>query len=485
MATSGQFNGSGGYQGRTLQFAWTRTAYSISGCYSDVYWELRVVGGSSSYYYHYHEHCYINGTEVYGNDSRTKRYTGTIASGTWRFYHNTSSGACSFNVRLYGAMYTSSYNIDHTVTFTLDTIPRQANITGYISSVNDESNPWFTFSNPGGWNLEAWLEPNPNGTHYAIRTLSGTSGTYTWELTDEDRNHMRAEMKNSNSGKIRIGLYSNNRTWASYVDVPFTIVNAEPEFGNDPTYGTTNYSNLADDQTLIRGYSNLTVMFPEATAKKQASITSYKVVIGDMVKSASTFGTFDFEKVKDTVIKCYIEDSRGNVKEKLININSYVDYTEPAISNIETERGSGGIGTDVYLSLEASAWIQNFGKVTNSISISWFYKKQGESTWVTGNTALQYDQTEKIKITNQEIAGDLEALGFDNANIYDVRVVVTDLIASASRDGIISSGIPTVAIHTDGIALKGFYDEDAGGDFQREGILQASIGLTDDYDWDV
>ena len=132
MATSGQFDGAGGYQGRTLQFAWTRTSYSLQGNYSDIYWEVRVVGGTSSYYYHYHEHAYINGQQIHGMDSRTQRYKGTVASGTRRLYHD-SNGDCRFDVRLYAAVYTSSYNVDIEV-YANDRSGLLADVTKAISS---------------------------------------------------------------------------------------------------------------------------------------------------------------------------------------------------------------------------------------------------------------------------------------------------------------------------------------------------------------
>lgn len=75
--------------------------------------------------------------------------------------------------------------------------------------------------------MECWLEPNPNGEHYAKRTLSGTSGTFTWELTNDERKQLREACKGKTC-TIRIGLYSNNCSWASYHDRTYQMTNAEP-----------------------------------------------------------------------------------------------------------------------------------------------------------------------------------------------------------------------------------------------------------------
>lgn len=474
MATSGQFDGQGGYQGRTLQFAWTRTGYDLQGNYSDIYWEVRVVGGSSSYYYHYHEHAYINGQQIHGVDARTQRYKGTVASGIWRFYHD-GNGNCNFNVRLYGAVYTSNYNIDTTVTFTLDNLPRQANITNLPGSFTDEDTFWFDYTNPANWNMSCWLEVGPfPGDHLCERAVAGTSGRYTWTLTDEEREQLRSKLTNSNSGTIRVGLYSNNEQWANYHDRTFTIVNAMPEVDN-PTFEVTNHQDLVDSETLIRGYSNISVQFPRATAKKQATIKSYKVTVGNDVKTSLDYGTFTFENVNDTVIKCYVEDSRGNTIEKIVNISKYIDYIAPFIETLNFERGEGGIGTEVEISARCKVWYHDFGKKSNTTSVQYFYKEQGASDWVQGQTKLTCAVStdgDIIEIIPQLIAGDLGANGFNNGKIYDAKLIITDLLDSYEKLGIIPTGIPTTAYHPDGFCVMGFYDENEGGPFQIDGKRQ-------------
>ena len=47
----------------------------------------------------------------------------------------------------------------------------------------------------GGFNMSVWLEPNPNGPHLAVRDNIPNTGSYTWELTDEERNQLREACK--------------------------------------------------------------------------------------------------------------------------------------------------------------------------------------------------------------------------------------------------------------------------------------------------
>ena len=134
----------------------------------------------------------INGT-VYsvGIGTGQKITSSAIRLGTWDVTvgHN-SDGSKSIGVSgwISHDRFSSSEN---GYTHTLTTIPRQANITDSPTAFKDTDNPWFKYSNPGNFNMECWLEPNPNGEHYAKRTLSGTSGTFTWELTNDERKQLR------------------------------------------------------------------------------------------------------------------------------------------------------------------------------------------------------------------------------------------------------------------------------------------------------
>lgn len=354
-------------------------------------------------------------------------------------------------------------------TFALTYIPRAATISN-VSDFNDEQNPSFNYSNPGGYDMECWLEPHPNGEHYAIRTVSGTSGTFTWNLTDEERDQLRSECVDANSCTIRVGLYSNNKTWASYKDVKFSIINADPIF-TTPAYLVTNHQDLVDNKTMIQGYSNISVTVGAAIAQKEATMKSYKVTVGDVIKTSDNAGVFIFENIKDSVIKCYAEDSRGNTTEKIVNITDVIAYNPPLITELDFERDEGGIGTGVDITLKGTMWNESFTKAANTITAQYFYKEQGASDWIQGQTPLSLQAAANLQLT-QAIAGDLGANGFDNGKIYDAKVIITDKLANCEKAGIIPTGIPGTAYHVDGFCVHGFYNEDEGGPFQIEGKKQ-------------
>ncbi|WP_286077253.1 hypothetical protein [Thomasclavelia cocleata] len=481
MATSGVLGG-GGYQGRYLEFAWSLVSQDIAGNTSTIYWRVTVVGGSSSYYYHHRDYADAFGEVLVNSNSRTKRYKGDLANGYKTIQHDIN-GYADFSAHIIAAVYTSSVNEDVSTSWALPLIPRQANITNLPASFNDEENPWFDYTNPANWELKAWLEPNPNGPHLCERTFKHTGGKYTWDLSEAERKQLRQACK-GNSCTIRIGLYSNGTTWASYHDRTFIIKDPMPIAGT-PTWENTNYLNLIDNKTVIKDYSTLVVRVPEATPVKEATIKQYKVVVGDKIVTKTTWGTFEIKNVNDSIIKVYVEDSRGNTVEKILNISSYKQYTSPVITTLSLERTKGGIGSNATLSYKGIFWNNNFGKASNGVTAQYYYKEQGAGTWIQGSTAIPPKVFRSDEFNGEyEIRGDLEANGFDVGKNYDFKLVVTDKLASVEKTTILSSGIPNMAIHRNGVAFGAFYNPEVGGPLQVEGKDITKI-MNDLYKWEM
>lgn len=465
MANSGVLGG-GGYQGRYLEFAWQLISQDIASNTSYIYWRVTVVGGSSSYYYHYRDYADAFGEVLVNSTSRTKRYKGDLANGYKTIQHD-ANGNASFSAHIIAAIYTSSVNEDVTGSWSLPSIPRQASIINSPANFNDEENPWFDYTNPANWELKAWLEPNPNGPHLCERTFGGTGGRYTWSLTEAERKQLRQACK-GNSCTIRIGLYSNGQTWASFHDRTYTIKNPMPIAGA-PTWESTNHLDLADKDTVIKGCSNVAVTVPIATPVKEATIKQYKVICGNIVKTSANHGDFNLENVSDSIIKVYTEDSRGNTVERILNISNFIQYTLPVITALSLSRSQGGMGSSVVFNYSGNFWNENFGKSNNSLTIQYFYKTQGSGTWEQGTTLITPAITSNVFNGSLEIKGDLDALGFAVENNFDFKMIVTDKLANAEKATILASGIPQEAFGKGGVAFGSFYNEELGGALQVEG----------------
>lgn len=358
-------------------------------------------------------------------------------------------------------------------------IARYANITNAPSSLTDEGSFWFSYSNPANASMSCWLEINPTGEHLCTRTLSGTSGTYTWELTETERNQLRGKLPNSNSGNCRIGLYSTigGSTNASYVDKTFTIVNANPTFSNF-TFEDTNTTTLAltgNNQNIIQGYSNVKATIPTnyiATANKQATMSKYSFVCSDVQKdityssSEATNNTID--GVKSGVFNVYAIDSRNNSTLITKNATQTIAYNPLLKGDISINR-QNGVAEETTLVLSGVADLVNFGQVTNSIQEAKFrYKATDSATWSNyTNITLTVDNNGNFTF-NGLIRGDTNS-GFDIGNAYNIEVYVADELSNVTFTANLGSGTPGIAIHKQGVSIMSKYDTTEGGALQIEG----------------
>ena len=359
-------------------------------------------------------------------------------------------------------------------------IKRFASITNSPSSVNDESSFWFSYSNPANARMSCWLEINPNNTHLCTRTLSGTSGTYTWTLTEAERNQLRACMPNKNSGKCRIGLYSTigGTTNASYVDKTFTIVNANPTFSNFEfeDVNTTTLALTGNNQNIIQGYSNVKATVPVeyiATANKSATMSKYSFTCSDVQRdiaySSSESTNNNIENVKSGVFNVYAIDSRNNSTLVTKNANQTIAYTPVTKGNITITR-QNGVSEATTLTLSGTVDLVDFGQVVNSIQEAKYrYKTTDSSTWSNyTDITLTIDNNGNFSF-NDLIQGDTNE-GFNVSNSYNIEVLISDELSSAVFTANLGSGIPNIALHKQGVGIMGKYNENVGGLLQVAGI---------------
>ena len=291
----------------------------------------------------------INGGVYSAGISTGQKITSTpIRLGTWDVTvgHNADgSKAISVTGWISHSQFSSS---EQGYTHTLTTIPRQANITE-SSNFTDVQNPTIKFSNPGGFNMSVWLEPNPNGPHLAVRDNIPNTGSYTWELTDEERNQLREACKGKTC-TIRIGLYSNNKQWASYHDRTYTITNANPSFTSITATPVNPFGSL-----YLQGKSSIKLTINGAKGIYGSTITTYSIKGGDYSYSgeSNTYTTDVLSKSGDITFTATITDSRGFTASKTVKV-TVTAYTLPTLT-FETYRcdssGTKDIikGTYIYI----------------------------------------------------------------------------------------------------------------------------------------
>ena len=283
----------------------------------------------------------INGTQVYSGGTYsnfTAEGNQQIASGTLWIGHN-ADGAKTFTISSFtGWLYSNHNYSSNGASYSLTTIPRQATITA-AADFTDTGIPSHTFSNPGNFPLDVWLEPNLDAVHLCIRRdISGTNGTYKWDLTEEERDQLRRKCAGAEC-TLRYGLHTTigNMVYSDYEDKKFTMTE------NDATKPTVRMSANLNNGTLpstfdglyIQGKSKVDVAL-SADGKYNATIKSYSAQIDGKTYNSDKFTSDVIQKTGSVDIIGYAKDSReitGSAKQT-VNV---IEYSKPLVIPLGSE----------------------------------------------------------------------------------------------------------------------------------------------------
>lgn len=423
MALSGSLTTSK-YDGRYYKLAWTATQ-DISTNKSKIKWTLSCHGGNSSWYAERTLKVVVAGVTVFSKTSRKERYTGTIDTGTVTVSHNTD-GTKSFSASVKAAVYTSSVNCTGSKTFTLDQIPRAATITS-APDFTDEDNPVLNYSNSAGSSvttLQACIASSDGMTIYApYRDISKTGTSYTFNLTEAEREALRKACTNAKSMTVRFYVKTDidGETYRKNLAKTLTIANAEPDARiTAEATDELSLSLLGTSQAVILGVTDLAYTVT-ATAKKHATITSYKVVNGSATQTTAA-GTFtDVENGNTTAT---ITDSRGYTRTTNISFGSVIKYIYPTAtlkySNVSVEGR-------VDLDLSGKCYSGSFLNTPNTTTIEIRYKpNDGDwSDYIPIEGATIADNGYNIQYTLE---------GLDYHKTYTIEYRVVDKIGSVTSN---------------------------------------------------
>ena len=452
-----------------------RTGQNIAGAYST--FKIRIYGyygggtkTSSSY-----GTVWISGTQYsIGGYTLTPGYK-LLASKDITVSHN-GDGSFPYTTVAFAI---NSYHANGEISGAISapTIPRQANVTGY-NDFNDEQNPTITYNNPGGFRINARLEFA--GTNIKRDNISNT-GSYTFNLTDAERKLLRQKCTGSSMtvrGVIATCIGGTTENYWSYWDRTMTIVNGNPTFDNF-NFADSNTKTVAltgNNTSIVKGYSNVKVTIPtsmKATAKKEASLSKYRVSIGTAIPVDITYssdkdvnGTVN--NADSSTINVYAIDSRNNSKLVSKQATNFISYSDVEKGNIDVAR-TNGVSEDVTLKINGTFNKVNFGKITNSIkSAQYRYRIKGTDTWSSYNNLTLTIKDNNFSY-NGLIKGDTETLGFNVEHSYEVEVLVKDELSEVTFTDTFGSGTPNIALAKNGVGIMGKYDENVGGDLQIRG----------------
>ena len=445
-------SGKGTYQGRYLKLECTQKT-DVATNKSTINWTLSAVGGESNYYSTGPTTVKINGVQVYYK-SRTEydTYTFPAAKGSVSgsiVVDHIADGSKTISISISTAVWYGSAQVQtYTGTWTLDSIPRKASITS-ASDFTDVDNPSISFSNPGNFKMDVWLEPNPIGDHLCVRENIPNTGSYTWTLTDEEREALRNKCK-GNSCTIRLGLYSDvgGVIYSDYKDKTYTMTENE---ATKPTVNiaeiTLNNGQLPDKfiGMCIQGKTRLNISL-SAQGKYGAEIKSHWGTVEGKTYNGQSFLTDVIQGSTSAEIVGYAKDSREFPGSGSGTVN-VTPYSKPLLVPIGSDNAilcyrSDGNGKKVGNS--TSVWI----KVKRT-----YYTVGGKNgcalQWRRKLTTEAWDDTKQpwntIYGAEDEYSAMLTGVVFDVKKAYTVQLRAIDDIGD--------SDVKTFEIPTQDVAL--------------------------------
>ena len=379
----------------------------------------------------------------------------------------------------------------------------------YGVNFNDEENPTITYENAFG-NSVSSLQVCISWTGAAdipYRTISnpGTSGSYTFNLTNAERTALRNATPNSNTMPVTFYIKTTygNSSWTDTNARTLTIVNADPTFTNytfqdegsgsvrlTAGSGATSSNIFIDDYNLLKAHITTA---NKAIANKGASMVKYKIECGNLSQevnySSNSEVILSLDYIRDKTIKVTAYDTRGNYKTitKTIADNNWKAYIKPVLLSLVVARNNG-VDTKTRLTFSGTFWGYSFGSVNNTITeCKYRYKKTTESSYGAYKSITPTISGNNVSFNDLIIgdAGSTSNEGFVLTNAYDIEFYITDKISrySITRTLLLNKGTPAMAIAPGGVSFGTPYNTTNGGAFQIQGnkvdILGDNLRIND------
>ena len=427
----------------TLRFSWSETSQSTANNTTTISWKMELIAGSSGRISSTASKSWsvtVNGTKYSGTNTIgiSNNATKTLASGSTTIAHN-SDGTKTFSY---------SFSQEIAITFsgswigtksdsgsgTLDKILRFATI---ISAPNfdDEDNPVVKYSNPAGnavTSLELGIFGGDTQTigFAGFRDISKTDTSYTFNLTDSERDNLRSLLKNAERGTVRFALRTKigDSYNTDFLYKTVRIINAAPTLSPTVEDIDSISKTLTGNPTgtIINGYSVLQVN-SGAAALKKATIESIKISCGNKSITTSS-GTLSY--VNSGTVTFTVTDSRGYTTTKNVS-KTFINYIKPTCI-LEVEK----LTIDGKVSGTVSGYCYNgsFGAVNNDVVIQYRYKTNDGSYGSWTNLSKTYVDT--------AYSASFNLTGLDYRSKYTFQARITDSINTVTTDEIIVKTTP-------------------------------------------
>ena len=466
MATSGSYGMNGG--GWNSTFGWSLSSQNTARNNSTIGWWWDANWAGTTWVISSQAKLWVNGSQVFANGYNTGRrmYGGRQASGSTTIGHNTN-GTKTFGANGEAAFQVFALNAWGSGNWDLPTIPRHASATGANGDINDEQNPYISYSNPAKTALDVYLELPDLGVSPVADSRfsigSAASGTYNWKLSDTARDAIRSAMKNVKSTKLRMGLHDslggNSRSWK---DAIISIINAEPTFTDFDYYDTNTaaVSVTGNSKVLIQSISTpkITVKSAsKASPKKGASISKYNIAFDGKTTA------MEWKDEEDVSATLGTTTSAGSMKLKVSALDSrsfstdvskdvvVLPYSSPVV--IASGKRLNDFEDETTIHIEGSiSLLQVNGITKNAVDstsgVKYRYREQGTSAW------NNWANIKSATGANGVIGTTNFTLSLDKTKAYEFQVQITDKLKTSTANFTVGVGRPILRIGLDGLCYN-------------------------------
>lgn len=275
-------------------------------------------------------------------------------------------------------------------------IPRAATITS-APNFNDTDNPTIGYSNPAGSavaSLQACIA-NPAGTvvYAQYRDISISGSSYTFNLTDAERNALRQACANSPTLAVKFYVTTviGGNTYYSTLDRTMTIVDGNPTFSAaylDTNSTTTDITN--NNQQIIRNQSTVQINVSNISTKKYATISRVYCTIesasyeGTVSGTSATINVGHINYSSNTNVIVNVVDSRGLTTSQTLSLQ-VLDWSLPTA--IITAERQNHFYTPTTLNVDA-----NYASLDSKNEVSIKYRSEPLTSQY-GSNLFDYTQS--------------------------------------------------------------------------------------------
>lgn len=379
----------------------------------------------------------------------------TITSGGSTVTHN-SDGTKSLTLKATVKVANAGLS-EHTLsaTVTLPTIPRKANVTS-APNFTDLDNPTISYSNPAG-NSVSTLQasiflPDAMTALASYRDIPKTGTSYTFNLTDEERERLRINCTTAKSRAVRFYVRTvlGGTNYTSYLEKTLTITDANPTFtytkqeNNSDVIG---YLGSSGATSVIRNVSNVTISVTP-TAYKSATISSVIINhngVNQTVTESSGVYSATFDIVGDTTT-ITVTDSRGYTATDTYE-PTIIEYQKVKQNSFSFKRVNP-TSSNIVFTLDSLYYQQTFGSTANVPTIKW---KLDDGSWNTLSSSDYTIDTTNNKVTVNTTLNDVLSY-MNNGTFY---VEVSDLLSTWTNSMNVTKGIPVFEYGEDDVQVNG------------------------------